>query len=119
MKYYLLCIITILSGFIITWCNNTNIQSGWLNTDQLSISHDGLQFVPNIIKLKKGKKYEITVTPTSDGRWCMQQVVLPDSTIVDIIKDQPFIMNINADTAKTIPLVCASMGMKQWEITIE
>jgi hypothetical protein len=43
----------------------------------VAVGHDGLQFVPSTIKLAKGKNYSIEVTPSSDGRGCMTEVVIP------------------------------------------
>lgn len=99
--------------------NATNVVAQNLETETVQVWHDGTQFVPSSIKLTVGKNYKLVVTPSSDGRGCMTQVIIPGKWPHTIKQWQPFEIDVDGSSAKTIKLVCASMGMRQWEIVIQ
>lgn len=107
---------------IFTGCSKKLLSNAVVHSDiveVVSVAHDGMQFVPSTIKLAKWKNYSIEVTPSSDGRGCMTEVVIPGKGPHTIKQGEKFVIDVDGSGAKTIPLVCASMGMKQWEIIVE
>lgn len=49
----------------------------------------------------------------------MTQVVIPGKWPQSIIKGEKFTIAVDGSEEKTIPLVCAAMGMRQGEIVVE
>lgn len=94
-------------------------QAQDLPVETIQVWHDGVMFVPEIIRLKKGKNYKIVATPSSDGRWCNAQVVIPWKWPHTIKKWVPFEIMVDWSSVRKIKLVCASMGMRQWDIIVE
>ncbi len=101
------------------WPQTSSWISNNLPIETREIWHDGSQFVPETIKLQQGKNYILRVTPTQDGIGCMYQVVVPGKWPQDIKQGQVFEIFVDGASTKTIPLVCSSMGMRQWEIVVE
>ena len=89
------------------------------DAEVVEVGHNGRAFVPNTIKLAKGKNYIVRVTPSSNGIGCMQQVVLPGQGVQDIRKDLTFDIVVDGTQARKIPLVCSAMGMSQGQIIVE
>jgi hypothetical protein len=115
-----------LALFFFTGCTNSptsntqeNNTASNPNAEIIKVGHNGLQFVPSTIKLTKGKQYSIEVTPSSDGKGCMTEVMIPGKGPHAIKNGEKFTIAVDGSSAKTIPLVCASMGMKQGEIVVE
>jgi hypothetical protein len=90
-----------------------------LPVEIIEVWHDGVMFVPEIIKLKQWKNYKLVVTPSSNGRWCNAQVVIPWKWPHTIIKWQPFEIMVDGSRSGVTKLVCASMWMEQWQIVVQ
>lgn len=113
---------TIYNGSILarTLVSSTNYSiTQHLEVETIAIWHDGTQFTPNPIKLAVGKNYKLIVTPSSDGLWCMSQVIIPGKWSHTIKKWETFEINVDGSVAKTITLVCAAMGMQQGQIIVQ
>lgn len=102
------------------WNSSTNIESTYTwDVETVQVWYDWSYFVPEKIKLKQWKKYIINVTPTSDGIWCKYQVVIPGKGPHTIKKWEQFQIQIDGTKPWKTKLVCAAMGMPQWEIIVE
>ncbi len=113
---------TIYNGTVLTQALNNTEPVAVVNnlpTEIVNVGHDGVQFVPSLIKLAAGKNYKVIVTPSSDGRWCNTQVVIPWKWPHTIKKWEAFEIAVDGSKAKTIKLVCASMGMRQGDIIVK
>lgn len=95
-----------------------NIVSENLETEIVEVGHNGSQFVPNTITLKKGKNYILRVTPERDGLGCMFALAY-NRKVYYIKKWETFDLEVNGSNTRKIPLVCASMGMRQGQIIIK
>lgn len=102
--------------------NNTAVTSSndaWaIDYTIIEVWHGGRSFEPDPIVLPVGKYYEIRVTPSSNGLWCMSQLARWWRAI-NIRQWQTFSLHIDWTRPWKIPLVCASMGMRQGEIVIQ
>lgn len=98
--------------------NTTGITVQNLETEIVQVGHNWSQFVPSSIKLPIGKNYKLVVTPSSDGRGCMYEVVYQWKAY-KIKKGETFELLVDGSKNTKIPLVCSAMGMKQWEIIIQ
>lgn len=87
--------------------------------ETVQVWHDGVAFVPDTIRLKTGKNYKLVVTPESDGKGCNSQVMIPGKWAQTIKKWIPFEIMVDGSSPRRIKLVCASMGMRQWDIIVE
>lgn len=84
----------------------------------IEVSHNGYSFVPASIVLQSGQNYTIRVTPTANGLGCFYALSYGWKTY-PIVSGETFDLTVAATaSSKKIPLVCASMGMKMWEILI-
>ncbi|MFA7284816.1 MAG: sulfite exporter TauE/SafE family protein [Candidatus Absconditabacterales bacterium] len=116
---------TVYNGFALTQAltdtgaDQTTATTNNLETETVQVGHDGLQFVPSIINLAAGKNYKIVTTPSSDGRGCNTQVVIPGVGPHTIKKGEPFEIVVDGSSPKVVKLVCASMGMEQGKIVIQ
>jgi sulfite exporter TauE/SafE len=99
--------------------NTTRITAQNLETETVQVGHNWSQFVPSSIKLAVGKNYKLVVTPSSDGRGCMSQVIIPGKWPHSIKQWESFEIDVDGSSVKTIKLVCASMGMGQGEIVVQ
>ncbi len=82
------------------------------------VGHTWWSFEPSQIIVPVGAYYDIQVTPSANGRWCMRQLARWWSAI-DILAWETFSLYIDWTQPWIIPLVCASMWMRQWEILIQ
>ncbi len=119
-------IFTIMNGRRLLWwfsstSNNQNISSITAEYEQIEIGHNWLNLVPEIITLTAGRDYELTITPSDNGKWCMNSLVIPwfDRTVHQIIKDIPIIYKIHNIKKGTYYVVCWTMGMYQWKIIVQ
>lgn len=89
--------------------------------ERREVSHDGRKLVPEIISLTVGKSYELVITPSDNGKWCMVTLTIPelDRSVHTIIKGQPIIYKFTAMKAGTYNIVCATMWMEQWKILVQ
>ena len=113
---------TIYNGVVLTQAlNNGNepVVVNNLETETVAVGHDGMQFVPSVIKLAAGKNYKLLVTPSSDWRWCFTQVVIPGKWPHTIKKWETFEIDVDGSKPKTVKLVCAAMGMREGDIVIQ
>lgn len=116
-------IFTIYNGFTLAKIqSNTTFNSQKLNTtlpqEIIEVEHNGYEFIPYTINLEQGKQYIIRVTPSNNGRGCMYALAYWGK-IYDIKKNISFDLPVDASKPQKIPLVCASMGMRQGLINIE
>ncbi len=102
------------------WNSSTNSESTYAwEVETIQVWHDWSYFVPKTIKLKQWKRYIVNVTPTSDWIWCKYQVLIPGKGPHTIRKWEQFQIQIDGTKPWKTKLVCASMGMSQWEIIVE
>lgn len=82
---------------------------------------DGLALVPGIINLTAGGNYELVVTPTDNGKWCMVTQTIPglDRKVNTIIKWQPILYKFTNIKAGTYNVICWTMWMYQWQIIVK
>ena len=98
--------------------NTTGITAQNLETEIVQVGHNWSQFVPSSIKLAVGKNYKLVVTPSSDGRGCMYEVVYQWKAY-KIKKGETFELLVDGSKVTKIPLVCSAMGMRQGEIVVQ
>ncbi|EKD25569.1 MAG: heavy metal transport/detoxification protein [uncultured bacterium (gcode 4)] len=101
---------------------NTNQTTSFTGEyQQVNIWFDGLALVPEITTLTAGGNYELIVTPSENGKWCMVNQTIPslDRTVNPIIKWQPIIYRFTNSKAGTYDVVCWTMGMYQWKIIVQ
>ncbi len=115
---------TMLNGYgLIQALNASSIAPTTVSSSQtietIQIGHNWYAFVPETIELAAGKNYKLVVTPTSDGLGCFTQVVLPWVGAQAIKKWQSFEILVDGSSPKTIPLVCAAMGMSMGQIVVK
>lgn len=101
--------------------NNQEIYQSNQQTSEVEIvqvGHNGWEFVPSTIKLNQGKNYIVRVTPERNGIGCMYALAYWGKSY--IIKEwEVFDLYVDGSKKKNIPLVCASMGMRQGLIVIK
>ena len=100
--------------------NNQNITST-TGYERIEVGHDGLNIIPEVITLIAGKNYELVITPSDNGKWCMVSLTIPglDRTINRIIKGQPITYKFTNIQKGTYTIVCWTMGMYQWKIIVQ
>lgn len=86
--------------------------------ERKEIGHNGLYLVPEIITLTAGEDYELIITPSDDGKWCMSSLTIPKiSREINVIKKNiPITYKIYNLKKGTYYVVCGNMGMYQWKI---
>lgn len=99
------------SSYIATTDTSQNLQT-------IQVGHNGRTFEPKSILLKAWNKYKLVVTPSSDGVWCFYALAFGGKQY-PIKKWQSFELLVDASQNKTIPLVCAAMGMRMGEVVIQ
>lgn len=89
--------------------------------ETINVGHDGLRLIPEIVTLTAGKNYEIIITPSDNGKWCMSTLTIPglDRNVNTIIKGQPVRYVFNNIKAGTYNVVCWTMWMYQWQIVVQ
>ena len=106
-----------LSGF-----NNTNQNITFTGEYQkINIWFDGLALVPEVTTLSAGGNYELTVTPSDNGKWCMTTETIPglDRRVNTIIKGHPIIYKFTNIKKGSYNVVCWTMGMYQGKIIVQ
>ena len=100
--------------------NNQNITST-TGYERIEVGHDGLNIIPEVITLIAGKNYELVITPSDNGKWCMVSLTIPglDRTINRIIKGQLITYKFTNIQKGTYTIVCWTMGMYQWKIIVQ
>lgn len=96
----------------------TGLDRSSLAMEKIEVWHNGGSFVPSTIRLAKGKNYTLHVTPESDGMGCFYSLAYGGKEYF-IKKWQSFDLFVDWSVAKTVPLVCGSMGMSQWMVVVE
>lgn len=101
--------------------NNQNITSSTTGYERVEVGHDGLNTVPEIITLTAGKNYELVITPSENGKWCMVSLLIPglDRTVNRIIKGQPITYKFANIQKGIYNIVCWTMGMYQGKIIVQ
>ncbi|AHB41711.1 heavy metal transport/detoxification protein [candidate division SR1 bacterium RAAC1_SR1_1] len=89
--------------------------------ETIHIEHDGYQTIPEKILLQAGKNYELIITPNSNGRGCMVNMLIPklDRTIRPIKKDLPIVYRFTNIQKGQYAIVCGTMGMYQGQILVQ
>ena len=89
--------------------------------ERIEAGFDGLALVPGTITLKAGWNYEVVVTPTDNGKWCMVTQTIPglDSTVHTIVKGKPIIYKFANIKKWTYNVICWTMWMFQWKIIVQ
>lgn len=87
----------------------------------VAVGHDGWSLVPEQIVLVAWKSYDIQVTPSRNGVGCMFAATVPklwpENRIISAW--ETFSIKLAQASPGTYPVVCTSMGMKQWEIVVK
>lgn len=86
----------------------------------VTVSHDGLQLVPNIIRVSKNAEL-LQITPESKWLGCMSTIKMPwvDEEPKAILAWQLIEYQIGTLNPWTYDLVCGAMWMRQWQLIIE
>lgn len=89
--------------------------------ETIHVEHDGYQTIPEKILLQAGKNYELIITPNSNGKGCMINMLIPklDRTIRPIKKDQPIVYRFTNIQKGQYAIVCGTMGMYQGQILVQ
>lgn len=89
--------------------------------ETINVEHDWYQMIPQKITLEAGKNYEFIITPNSDWRWCMVNMLIPklDRTIRYIKKNQPIVYKFTNLQKGQYAIVCWTMWMYQWQIVVQ
>lgn len=115
-------IFTLYNGYLLSASKQTTavIESSQITESTLiEVGHNGYGFVPKIIELQSGKNYTIRVTPTANGLGCFYALSYGWKSY-PIVRGKTFDLAVaGSAVSKRIPLVCASMGMKMWELLIK
>lgn len=106
------------NDFIVSETQNEQDVDDPVETVRLEVWHNWWQFIPETITLEEWARYEIAVTPESDWIWCMATLARWWRNI-PIRQWEEFILEVDASRTGSIPLVCWSMWMRQWEIRVE
>lgn len=96
-------------------------QTVWLQVETIMFSHNGSSIIPEQVTLEAWKNYEVVITPTQDGVWCMTTLVFPslNDTIYQVKKWEPITYTLMNVPAWNYPLVCSTMWMSQWLIVVQ
>lgn len=111
-----------LLGWFTTGPNtNQNTTVTTWEYERREVGHDGFNTVPEIITLTAGKNYELVITPTDNGKWCMVSLIILglDRSVNRIIKDQPITYKFTNIQKWTYNIVCWTMGMYQGKIIVQ
>jgi len=112
-------------GWLSVFSDNTQSNNSQSSTnsdyERLEIGHDGLNIVPEIITLSAGKNYELIITPSENGKWCMSTLTIPglDRSVNPIIKNKSIIYKFDNIKAGRYNVVCWTMWMYQWQIIVK
>lgn len=89
--------------------------------ETIHVEHDGYQTIPEKSLLQAGKNYELIITPNSNGKGCMINMLIPklDRTIRPIKKDQPIVYRFTNIQKGQYAIVCGTMGMYQGQILVQ
>lgn len=89
--------------------------------ETIQVEHDGYQTIPEKILLQAGKNYELIITPRSNGRGCMVNMIIPklDRTIRPIKKGEPIVYRFTNIQKGQYAIVCGTMGMYQGQILVQ
>ncbi len=87
----------------------------------IAVGHDWWSLVPEQIVLAAWKSYDIQVTPSRNGVGCMFAATVPTlwNETWTIKSWETFSIKLTQASPGTYPVVCTSMGMKQWEIVVK
>jgi hypothetical protein len=110
-----------LLGWVARFTNITQSTNFTGEYERVEIWFDGLALVPGTVTLKAGGNYELVVTPTDNGKWCMVTQTIPglDRSVHNIIKGQPITYKFTNIQKWTYNIVCWTMGMYQGKIVVE
>lgn len=101
--------------------NNNNIIDTNAVYEKVNIWHNWLNLVPEVVTLTAGKNYELIITPSDNGKWCMVSLTMPglDRSVNPIIKDQPIVYKFTNIKAGKYDVVCGTMWMYQGQILVQ
>lgn len=111
------------SRHLLSWLttnSNDNANFTW-EYERIEIWHNWLNLVPEIVTLTAWKNYELIITPSENGKWCMVNLIIPwlDRSVNRIIKNQPITYKFNNIKYWTYNVVCWTMWMYQWQIIVQ
>lgn len=110
-----------LLGWIARFTNTTQTTTFTGEYQRIEVWFDGLALVPEITTLNVGGNYELIITPTDNGKWCMVTQTIPglDNKVHTIVKWQPIIYKFTNIQKGSYDVVCGTMGMYQWKIIVQ
>lgn len=110
-----------LLGWVARFTNTNQITTFTGEYQRVEIWFDGLALVPETTTLTAGRNYELIVTPTDNGKWCMVTETIPgiDNNIYTIVKWQPIIYKIVNIKKGEYNVVCWTMWMYQGKIIVQ
>lgn len=110
-----------LLGWVTRFTNTTQTTTFTGEYQRVEIWFDGLALVPGTVELQAGGNYELVVTPTENGKWCMVTQTIPglDNKVYTIIKGQPIVYKFTNIKKGSYNVVCWTMGMYQGKIIVK
>jgi len=84
--------------------------------------HDWWNTIPQITTLAAGGNYKFTITPETNGQWCMSTIKRAWTTTVEsklVLEWEPVEFTINDAVPGTYAFVCNGMWMEQGKVIIE
>lgn len=96
------------------------INKNDIELELIEVWHDWWSTIPSEIKLKAGWNYKIIITPDSNWKGCMSTQVIPtlSKKVSYVRKWVPIEYEIYNARVWTYNIVCSSMWMLQWKITV-
>ncbi len=101
-------------------------EAGWEKVwqeelEDVYVKHNWYKTLPSFVQLEAGWNYRVNITPSSNWLWCMSTLVVPwiSRKVHQVKEGQPIIYEIYDAKPWKYSIVCASMGMTQWQIIIK
>lgn len=88
---------------------------------KINLEHDGIWIVPRKIELNALWNYEIIIVPKINWLWCMSTLMIPkiNNEVFRVTNWEKIIYKVYNIKKWIYRIVCASMGMYQWEIIVK
>jgi hypothetical protein len=90
--------------------------------EEILLTHDGRNTVPQITTLHAWKNYKFVITPDKNGQWCMSTIKRAWTTTQDtklVIEGEPVEFVIDNAQPWEYKFVCNGMGMEQGSVIIQ
>lgn len=119
---------SISNGWTLIWNNSSrnldfdkDVMASQATYENIEVGHNGWSLEPKQVELDYGKNYKLVIIPNSNGIGCMSTMIIPKVSrdVHRIIKGQPIIYELVWLKKWKYPVVCASMGMYQWELIVK